>query len=162
MVTAEEARRIRTTKGSVNHDTYKSIFLTIEKRIKQAAARGATSIQYRIPPLIPGRPMYKIKHAVRYNRDKLQLLGFEVLVEDDVLTVDWKQKPPVKEKKPQPAQPAQPAQPVSSAAARSGPKLPKSQQKSIKTVSTNTFDTGFKTSSAITQKLQNLKLKLKL
>jgi hypothetical protein len=97
MVTAEEARRLRVTKGSVNHETYKSIYAKIQNRIKVAAARGDTSIQYRIPPLIPGRPMYDITHALRYNRDKLKLAGFNVFETDDVLDIDWRvvaEKPP--------------------------------------------------------------------
>jgi len=139
MVTADEARRIRVRKGSVNHETYKGIYEKISNRITAAAQRGETSVDYRIPPIVPGRPMYDITHAVRYNADKLRLAGFTVDPVDDLLKIDWKPKP-----KPKPRQtPQSPVRPKPQQ-----PK-PKPQQK-----------VNFKSSGAITQKLMDLKKKL--
>lgn len=109
MVTAEEARRLRLNKGTVNHETYKEIYNKISGRIRQAASRGGTQLEYRIPPLIPGRPMYAISHAVRYNTDKLRNAGFSVEVKDpDILAIDWKTKDttdPPKKSRPAPKKP---------------------------------------------------------
>jgi hypothetical protein len=139
MVTAEEARRLRVTKGSVNHETYKGIYAKIQNRIKVAAARGDTSIQYRIPPFVPGRPMYDITHALRYNRDKLKLAGFRVVETEDVLGIDWRvveKPPPPKSKKAKPKA--------------------KPPEKPLTTLS------SFGTSAGISSKLADLKKKLNL
>lgn len=138
MVTADEARRLRVTKGSVNHETYKSIYVKIQNRIKIAAARGDTSIQYRIPPLVPGRPIYDVTHALRYNRDKLKLAGFRVVDTDDVLDIDWR----VAEKLPAQQHP------------KPKPKPPP-EKKPLETSS-------FGTSAGISSKLADLKKKLNL
>ncbi len=91
MVTADEARRIRVNKGAVNHETYKEIYGKITNRIKLAAARGDSNLEFTIPPLIPGRPMYEMSHAMRYNRDKLIHNGFRVdTLSNDMLRIDWK------------------------------------------------------------------------
>lgn len=58
-----------------------------------AASRGDTGIEYKIPPLVPGRPPYEILHAIRYNRDKLRNAGFVVEIAEDVLLVNWKPRP---------------------------------------------------------------------
>lgn len=143
MVTAEEARRLRVTKGSVNHETYKGIYAKIQNRIKVAAARGDTSIQYRIPPFVPGRPIYDITHALRYNRDKLKLAGFRVVETEDVLGIDWRvveKPPPPKSKKPKPkAKP--PEKPLATS---------------------NQMTSSFGTSAGISSKLADLKKKLNL
>ena len=136
MVTADEARRIRVRKGSVNHETYKGIYEKISNRITAAAQRGETSVDYRIPPIIPGRPIYDVTHAIRYNADKLRLAGFTVDPVDDLLKIDWKPKP-----KPKPRQtPQSPAR----------PKPPQPTQQKV----------NFKSSGAISQKLMDLKKKL--
>lgn len=132
MVTAEEARELRVKKGAVNHETYKEIYGKVCSRIKAAAARGLTSTEYGIPPFVPGRPMYNIAHAVRYNADKLRHAGFVVTVtpSGDGLVIDWKTRtpPPPKKKKPPPPPPPP--------------------------------GTQLGTASGITQKLENLKKKL--
>ena len=136
MVTADEARRIRVRKGSVNHETYKGIYEKISNRITAAAQRGETYVEYRIPPIVPGRPIYDVTHAIRYNADKLRLAGFTVDPVDDLLKIDWKPKP-----KPKPRQtPQSPAR----------PKPPQPTQQKV----------NFKSSGAISQKLMDLKKKL--
>ena len=136
MVTADEARRIRVRKGSVNHETYKGIYEKISNRITAAAQRGETSVDYRIPPIIPGRPIYDVTHAIRYNADKLRLAGFTVDPVDDLLKIDWKPKPKPK------------ARQTSQSPAR--PKPPQPTQQKV----------NFKSSGAISQKLMDLKKKL--
>ena len=91
MATADEARRLRVEKGAVNHETYRGIFDKIVQRIELRAKRGGTEIEYRVPPIVPGRPIFDLGHAVRYCRDKLTHRGFRVTIADDViLVVDWK------------------------------------------------------------------------
>ena len=136
MVTADEARRIRVRKGSVNHETYKGIYEKISNRITAAAQRGETSVDYRIPPIIPGRPIYDVTHAIRYNADKLRLAGFTVDPVDDLLKIDWKPKPKPKARQ----TPQSPAR----------PKPPQPTQQKV----------NFKSSGAISQKLMDLKKKL--
>ena len=142
MVTAAEARQLRVSKGAVNHETYKEIYGKLSNRIKLAAARGETSLEYRVPPLVPGRPMYDMSHAVRYNADKLRHAGFAVDARDDVLTVDW--KPP-------------PAPPKAVAAKKKAAATPAA---AAQTPPKNTF-VGSGPSTAISKKLQDLRKKLK-
>ena len=134
---------MRVNKGSVNHETYKDMYGKIQNRIKTAAARGATFVEYRIPPMVPGRPIYDVSHAVRYNQEKLRNAGFAVEVTDgDVLRVDWKK-------------------PAAAAAPRAQPKpqfqSPRQPQPKKKTE----LGPAFGTSESISQKLANLKEKLK-
>jgi hypothetical protein len=94
-LTVDDVRQIRAQKAGVNHATYKTIYTNIETAITRRAARGDTSIDYVVPPFIPGRPMYQLDHAIRYCREKLHLNGFHVSVKDsDVLLIDWKPQPP--------------------------------------------------------------------
>lgn len=91
MVTADDARTLRSNKGVVNHETYKMIYERIQHRIQYAARKGYTQTDYTIPPIVPGRPMFDVSHAVRYTRDKLRYNGFKVTeIDDDVLRIDWK------------------------------------------------------------------------
>jgi hypothetical protein len=91
MVTADDARTLRSNKGVVNHQTYKMIYERIQHRIQYAARKGYTQTDYTIPPIVPGRPMFDVSHAVRYTRDKLRYNGFRVTeIEEDVLRIDWK------------------------------------------------------------------------
>lgn len=106
MVTADEARQLRSKKGTINHETYKMIYGKIQNKIQLSASKGKTSIEYVVPPFLPGRPMFSVDHAVRYNRDKLRYNGFTVDVVDDVLLIDWK-PPPGQQHKPIPVIPKQ-------------------------------------------------------
>lgn len=144
MVTADEARHIRVRKGSVNHETYKGIHEKISNRITAAAQRGETSVEYRIPPIVPGRPIYDVKHAIRYNADKLRNSGFTVDPVDDLLKIDWKPKP---KPKPKPKTRQMTQSPI-----HPKPRQPKPKPQPQKL--------NFKSSGAITQKLLDLKKKL--
>lgn len=105
-LTVDDVRQIRAQKAGVNHATYKTIYNNIETAITRRAARGDTSLEYVVPPFIPGRPMYQLDHAIRYCREKLHLNGFNVSVKDgDVLLVDW--KPPPQTTTGKPSQPPQ-------------------------------------------------------
>jgi hypothetical protein len=114
-ISASEARELRVAKGAVNHESYKEIYGRVAARIRTAAARGDTSLAFTVPPLIPGRPLYDIEHAVRYNVDKLRRDGFTVQRDpetDATLHVDWKptaaEKAAGVKKKPKPPPPPPP------------------------------------------------------
>lgn len=93
MVTADEARRLRVNKSSINHQTYKEIYGKITNRIKAAAAQGQTQLEYRIPPFVPGRPLYDVTHAARYASEKMTISGFRVRVHGEILSIDWRPEP---------------------------------------------------------------------
>lgn len=109
MVTADEARQMRSKKGNINHETYKMIYAKIQNKIHNAASKGKTATEFVVPPFLPGRPMFSVNHAVRYTRDKLRYNGFTVSVDNDVLMIDWKPEPgkppPPQPPKPEPLQP---------------------------------------------------------
>ena len=107
-LTVDDARHIISQKASVNHGTYKQIYIKLEGIISRRASRGDTSLEYVVPPFVPGRPMYNIDHAVRYCKEKLQHNGFDVNIGDvkDVLLINW--KIPSKKRPPTPLPPPPP------------------------------------------------------
>lgn len=95
LLTAAEVQRVRTDRAAVNHATYKGILEKLYDRIRHHAAMNHTTLEYSVPGLVPGRPMYDVSHATRYVVEKLRLGGFRVEVADTgALTVDWTPAPP--------------------------------------------------------------------
>lgn len=154
MATADQARQLRTQKGAINHETYRSIFDKITQRIETWAKRGQTSIEYRVPSLVPGRPIYDIRHAVRYCHDKLKHRGFRVDIQPpDVLFIDWK---------PAPATLASPQKPAAVAVTAPSPrKVPRNYHPNHPPPPTTTVaTTKMKTKKDITAQLDILARKL--
>ena len=118
MVTADEARQLRVSKGAVNHATYKGIFEKIAERVRRRASRGESTLEYGVPALVPGRPVYDPRHAVRYCVDKLTQRGFvveETPPGSGTLAINWRkeiQKPPKALPKALPQQPKAPPKPA--------------------------------------------------
>lgn len=101
---------MRVEKSRVNHETYREIYARINERIKMHGSMGAREMIVKVPPYIPGRPVYNVTHAARYVIEKLKLAGFEARVNEppDSVYVSWKNPPPPKKKPPPPPPPPAP------------------------------------------------------
>lgn len=98
MLTVSELQQQRQARARVNHETYKQLLRQVQDRLRARAANNATDLLWQVPPLVPGRPVYKASHAARYVRDKLRLGGFEVTVTQvsadvQVLYITWSALP---------------------------------------------------------------------
>lgn len=95
LLTVGDVQRIRIERGRVNHETYKQLYSSVNDRIQRRAQVNSTNLTYRIPPFVPGRPVFTPSHAARYISDKLRRGGFGVAVLDDGVTlyVDWAPRP---------------------------------------------------------------------
>ena len=80
MLTVDELDRHRADVHRVNHDTYKGLLSQVHDRIRARAANGVNELVWQVPPLVLGRPVFKVEHAARYVRDKLRIGGFAVHV----------------------------------------------------------------------------------
>lgn len=85
---------MREARGQVNHDTYKLLFGQAQQRVRARAAHGLQDAVFQIPPLVPGRPLFKPSHAARYVSEKLRRGGFHVDVaaphpDVQILHIGW-------------------------------------------------------------------------
>ena len=103
-LTSSEAQQIRLAKRNVSHATYKMLFETAIQRIKNKAEMDETSMLYKIPHYMLGRPTINVKHAARYVSEKLKIYGYTTRYYEQEGTyfvyVSWKATPVPIEKKP--------------------------------------------------------------
>lgn len=104
ILTASEAQQIRLAKRSVSHDTYKILFNTAIQRIKIRAEMNETTMLFKIPHYILGRPTINVKHAARYIAEKLRIYGYKAQYQEREGTyfveADWGITPVRVDKKP--------------------------------------------------------------
>jgi len=117
-LTVEELQHERQERATVNHATYKQLLGQVQDRLRIRATNNFTDLLWPVPPLVPGRPVYKVSHAARYITDKLRRGGFEVTTaapEKDVhvLYITWS---PVPARPPPAKKTAAPAKPSTAAA----------------------------------------------
>ena len=94
-LTAHELRGVREARAQVNHETYKQMLGQVHDRMRSRAANNGTELTFQVPPLVPGRPLFKASHAARYISEKLRRAGFEVVVhaphpDVQLLQVSWR------------------------------------------------------------------------
>lgn len=78
MLTVKELQKQREAKARVNHETYKMLLRQVQDRLRLRADNRCADLLWQVPPLVPGRPVYKVSHAARYITDKLRRGGFDV------------------------------------------------------------------------------------
>ena len=98
MVTAADMRRLREDKSKVNHETYKTIYRQVTRRIEMHGQMGELDLTAKVPHYVPGRPIYDVSHATRYVTEKLRIAGFEAISYDDgtgdfFVRISWKSAP---------------------------------------------------------------------
>lgn len=79
-VTAADLRRSCRDRSMVNHDTYRAIYARLGAAMRDFARSHPrqTIYVYTVPPVVFGRPLYKLEHAVRYVMEKAARAGFAV------------------------------------------------------------------------------------
>ena len=92
----------------VNHETYKQLLRQVQGRIRTRAANDFKDLLWQVPPLVPGRPVFKPSHAARYITDKLRLGGFQVTpaapgsADVHMLYITWMTEQKQQQRQPQP------------------------------------------------------------
>ena len=104
VLTAADAQNIRLAKRNVSHETYKQIFEMVINRIQNKAEMNQTSLRYRIPHFLVGRPAINVHHAARYVSEKLRFYGYKSSFHEMhghyFVDVDWSREPVRVPKKP--------------------------------------------------------------
>ena len=110
MVTAADMRRMREDRSKVNHDTYKTIYHQITRRIEMHGRMGELDLTAKVPHYVPGRPIYDVSHATRYVTEKLRIAGFDATSYGDAtgdffVRISWKSAPKPSARPPGPPPP---------------------------------------------------------
>jgi hypothetical protein len=93
ILTAQEAQQIRLAKRQVSHETYKQLFGAALQLVTRRANANETSVIYKIPHYILGRPTINVKHAARYISEKLAIYGYKTrfyeINDTFYVNIDW-------------------------------------------------------------------------
>jgi len=104
VMTAQEAQQIRLQKRNVSHETYKMLFGAAIQLVTRRANANETSVIYKIPNFVLGRPMINVKHAARYISEKLAIYGYKTRFYEinDIyyVEIDWSIQKVIIPKKP--------------------------------------------------------------
>lgn len=76
-------------RATLNHETYKMLYMQCVEHIKRKHEAGCTITLYHVPEFVFGRPPFTHSHAIRYVAEKLRRGKFDVKVDGPVLHVDW-------------------------------------------------------------------------
>ena len=93
ILTAQEAQQIRLAKRQVSHETYKMLFGAALQLVTRRANANETSVIYKVPHYILGRPTINVKHAARYISEKLAIYGYKTrfyeINDTFYVNIDW-------------------------------------------------------------------------
>ena len=104
ILTAQDAQQIRLAKRQVSHETYKQLFGAALQLVTRRANANETSVIYKIPHFILGRPTINVKHAARYISEKLAIYGYKTrfyeINDTFYVNIDWSVETVIVPKKP--------------------------------------------------------------
>ena len=104
ILTAQEAQQIRLAKRQVSHETYKQLFGAALQLVTRRANANETSVIYKVPHYILGRPTINVKHAARYISEKLAIYGYKTrfyeINDTFFVNIDWSVEKVIIPKKP--------------------------------------------------------------
>jgi hypothetical protein len=104
ILTAQDAQQIRLAKRQVSHETYKMLFGAALQLVTRRANANETSVIYKIPHYILGRPTINVKHAARYISEKLAIYGYKTrfyeINDTFFVNIDWSVEKVIVPKKP--------------------------------------------------------------
>jgi hypothetical protein len=104
ILTAQEAQQIRLAKRQVSHETYKMLFGAALQLVTRRANANETSVIYKVPHYILGRPTINVKHAARYISEKLAIYGYKTrfyeINDTYFVSIDWSIEKVIVPKKP--------------------------------------------------------------
>ena len=104
ILTAQDAQQIRLAKRQVSHETYKMLFGAALQLVTRRANANETSVIYKVPHFILGRPTINVKHAARYISEKLAIYGYKTkfyeINDTYYVEIDWSVEKVIIPKKP--------------------------------------------------------------
>jgi hypothetical protein len=104
ILTAQEAQQIRHAKRQVSHETYKMLFGAALQLVTRRANANETSVIFKVPHYILGRPTINVKHAARYISEKLAIYGYKTrfyeINDTFYVNIDWSIEKVIVPKKP--------------------------------------------------------------
>ena len=104
ILTAQDAQQIRLAKRQVSHETYKMLFGAALQLVTRRANANETSVIYKVPHYILGRPTINVKHAARYISEKLAIYGYKTrfyeINDTFFVNIDWSIEKVIVPKKP--------------------------------------------------------------
>lgn len=104
ILTAQDAQQIRLAKRQVSHETYKQLFGAALQLVTRRANANETSVIYKVPHFILGRPTINVKHAARYISEKLAIYGYKTkfyeINDTFFVNIDWSVEKVIIPKKP--------------------------------------------------------------
>ena len=104
ILTAQDAQQIRLAKRAVSHETYKMLFGAALQLVTRRANANETSVIYKIPHYILGRPTINVKHGARYVSEKLAIYGYKTkfyeINDTYFVEIDWSIEKVIIPKKP--------------------------------------------------------------
>jgi hypothetical protein len=104
ILTAQDAQQIRLAKRQVSHETYKMLFGAALQLVTRRANANETSVVYKVPHYILGRPTINVKHGARYIAEKLAIYGYKTrfyeINDTYFVEIDWSIEKVIIPKKP--------------------------------------------------------------
>lgn len=104
ILTAQDAQQIRLAKRAVSHETYKQLFGAALQLVTRRANANETSVVYKVPHFILGRPTINVKHGARYIAEKLAIYGYKTrfyeINDTFFVSIDWSVEKVIIPKKP--------------------------------------------------------------
>lgn len=85
----DDLSKIRNKKHNKNHEIYKEILENICNKIHMKNRLGHVNMTYVLSPIMPGKPLVNIEHAMMYIIRKLKAGKFKVTVMNNILFIDW-------------------------------------------------------------------------
>jgi hypothetical protein len=79
----------RARKHKKNHEIYKELLEQIYTKIKNKNQLGHVNMTYLISPIIPGKPLINIEHAMMYICRKLNAGNFKTRVSNNIIYIEW-------------------------------------------------------------------------
>jgi len=89
MITTRDIQQSRLKRAKINHATYKLLYNMLATKIRSLldVYPPVHKTTWKMPYMIPGRPLYQHCRALNYIRDKLAYGGFHVRTDDAQLLV---------------------------------------------------------------------------
>jgi len=102
VLTINDVEELMKAKREIRKETYRVIYESASKKIKNSVKHGLKTTTVNIPLFIIGYPLYNVKKATKYIARQLEMSGFEVSINenDNNIKVSWNVRK-IKKKQPQ-------------------------------------------------------------
>lgn len=85
-----DLKTLQTKKHNTNKEIYKELLHQVYTKIKLKNSLGHSQLLYQLSPIIPGKPLINVEHALLYITRKLQYGKFKVSrYFYNTIIIDW-------------------------------------------------------------------------